>query len=226
MKKKTTILAGLLLTGAVFFMSCGGGAGGTMKDKDGNTYKTVKIGKQEWMAENLNYNTSKGSWYYNNDSTNGPKYGKLYEWETACKVCPDGWHLPSDSDWTQMIDYLVANGYNYDSTKKGNKIAKSLAATTLWNESSDTGAIGNDLSANNRSGFNALPGGYRYYNGHSYNLGDIGFWWTSTRVPFENVWYRWVYYLSGNKHIGRDLVADWFASSVRCVKDSVKKAAK
>jgi uncharacterized protein (TIGR02145 family) len=196
-----------------------------MKDKNGKTYKTVKIGKQEWMAENMNYATSRGSWYYDNNPANGEKYGRLYEWETACTVCPDGWHLPSDAEWAQLIDYLVTHGYNYDSTTVGNKVAKSMAATTDWNASSKPGTVGNDLSANNRSGFSALPGGFRYYDGHFRNLGYLGFWWSSTKDPNSEDVYRYAYYLSNNSS-GRDFVSSWFGASVRCVRDSVRQEKK
>jgi len=223
MKKEISFLATLLLTGVLFFTSCG--SGGTMKDKNGKKYKTVKIGNQEWMAENLNYATPRGSWCYGDDPANCEKYGRLYDWETACNVCPDGWHLPSDAEWARLFEFLIANGYNYDGTIKGNKIAKSMAASTDWNTSSITGAIGNDLSANNKSGFAALPGGYRYYDGRFHNLGDAGIWWSTTKSPYTDVWYRYIYYLSNNA-AGRDFVSMWFGASVRCIKDSVRQEVK
>jgi len=79
-----------------------------------------------------------------------------------------------------LQNYLIANGYNWDGTTTGNKIAKSLATTTDWNTSINAGAIGNDLTTNNQSGFSALPGGYRYRTGYFIDMGAYGFWWTAT----------------------------------------------
>lgn len=89
-------------------------------------------------------------------------YGVLYNWSAALTACPEGWHLPSDAEWTQLENYLANNGHNYDGTKGGvgAKIAKSLASETGWNSSSVEGAIGNTgfPEYRNKSGFSALPG--------------------------------------------------------------------
>ncbi len=86
-----------------------------------------------------------------------------------------------DAEWTKLENYLIANGYNYDGTTTGNKIAKSMAATTYWNSYANAGAIGNILPANNSSGFSALPGGYRGNEGSFFNIGNTGVWWSSLR---------------------------------------------
>jgi uncharacterized protein (TIGR02145 family) len=159
-----------------------------MKDqRDGLFYKTVKIGDQIWMAENLKatklnngenipFVTGNAAWvslttpgycWYNNDEAgNKNTYGALYNWYAVNtgKLCPEGWHVPRYLEWKLLEDYLIANEYNYDGSTTGNKIAKSLASTTKWSTLSTDGAPGNNPAANNRSGFTALPGGLRYDN--------------------------------------------------------------
>jgi len=156
---------------------------GSMTDIDGNTYKTVTIGTQTWMAENLKvtkYNdgtnipnvTDDTEWgnlttgaycNYNNDQSNVATYGRLYNWYAVNtgKLCPTGWHVPSDAEWTTLEDYLIANGYNYDGTTIDNKIAKAMASSSGWESYSEVGVIGNDdyPEKQNASGFTALPGG-------------------------------------------------------------------
>jgi uncharacterized protein (TIGR02145 family) len=186
----------------------------TVTDIDGNIYMTIKIGTQEWMAENLRttrYNdgtpiqkdTSEVTWYfstspkycYYNNTTNADsikKYGALYNWyvidpRNPQKLAPTGWHVPTDSDWSVLENYLVLNGYNWDGTTDtslSNKIAKSLASKTSWQIATDTGAIGCDLGLNNRSGFSALPGGWRYGYGVFSGQDSMGYWWSSTEIAF------------------------------------------
>jgi len=182
--------------------------------------------------------TSKAYCWYNDDIANKATYGALYSWEAAMNgarstvhnpsgvqgVCPTGWHLPSDVEWTQMVNYLADNGHNYDGTTGGGeaKIAKSLASTSGWNSSSTTGAPGNtDYSTyRNKSGFTALPGGYRSSNGKFFNIGYYGYWWSSTGYGAANAWFRAMgeslsnvnrlYYLGKNAGF-----------SVRCVRDDI-----
>jgi len=173
----------------------------TIKDADGNIYHTVKIGNQVWTVENLKttkYNdgtpvpfeigfpewqrnhTSPAYCWYKNDINNKGKYGALYNWYAVNtgKLAPKGWHVPSTDEWDTLVNYLIANGYNWDGTTTGNEISKSLAAKTDWRISTVTGAIGNDLNANNSSGFLALPGGAR--DGSFWNIGSLGNWWCTT----------------------------------------------
>lgn len=146
---------------------------GTFTDsRDQQTYKTVKIGNQTWFAENLNYNTTTGWWWYDNDSENGDKYGRLYTWDAATTACPSGWHLPSSEEWTTLTNYLTNNGYGYGGS--GDDIAKSMASSSGWEISSSPGKIGNDQATNNSSGFNGFPGGIRTSSGLSTFLGTKG----------------------------------------------------
>jgi uncharacterized protein (TIGR02145 family) len=156
-------------------------------DYDGNVYKTVKIGTQEWTAENLNVEhyrngdpipqvqdkdewakLTTGAWcYYANTSENGKIYGKLYNWyaiNDSRGLAPAGWHIPSDAEWTTLTDYL--GGTTKEKNEGGIKywiievVGGKLKATTLW-DSPNTGAT-------NSSGLTAFPGGFRDYNGSYY----------------------------------------------------------
>jgi uncharacterized protein (TIGR02145 family) len=142
---------------------------GTFTDsRDGKTYKTVKIGTQTWMANNLAYKASSGCWAYDNDKTNAATYGYLYDWETAKKVCPAGWHLPSSAEWSILTAYLG-----------GEKIAGSKlkeAGTTHW--------ANPNAEATNESGFSGLPGGTRQDDGQFTSIGVVGGWWSTT----EKTW--------------------------------------
>jgi len=183
-------------------------ASGTVTDIDGNTYDYLTYGDQVWTVENAEMvtyrdgteipqvtdptqwsNLTTGAWcYYNND----PTKPRLYNWYAVMGIhdtdpttpnklfAPEGWHVPTDAEWTTLENYLIANGYNYDGTTTGNKIAKAMASTTGWNSSTNTGAIGNDQSLNNSSNFNAFPEGIRSNNGPFWSEGDDAVFWTIT----------------------------------------------
>jgi len=179
---------------------------GSMSDIEKNSYRTVTIGDQVWMAENLRttrYNdgtdifpgdeTSIWSgqdgmycWYDNDKRAYKARYGALYNWSAVNtgKLCPAGWHVPGIEEWKTLENYLIANGYNYDGSITENKIAKSLAATTKWQPNAEEGSPGNDLLSNNRTGFSALPAGLRDPT-HGWNsfkgIGSSCGWWSSTR---------------------------------------------
>jgi uncharacterized protein (TIGR02145 family) len=196
--------------------------------RDCNEYRYVTIGNQVWMAENLNYATDSGSWAYNNDSSFADIYGRLYNWETACEVCPEGWHLPGDDEWTELQVFLIANGYNYDGSFSGNKIGKSLASTSGWEFSPTAGHVGNDTSSNNSSGFDALPGGSLLFviDGEDYPDGvfqDEGLharFWSSSKIPRVTH----LYFMQGLAAEREDIYRTaWHmidGMSVRCVKDA------
>jgi uncharacterized protein (TIGR02145 family) len=214
------------------------------KDADNNYYGTVRIGDQIWMLENLkttNYNdgtvipysTDSTTWaksvngsycWYNYDITNKDVYGALYNWHSVgtSKLAPTGWHVAYDEEWTEMENYLIANGYNYDGTTTGNKIAKSLASTSLWQREirSDTtiGSIANNLFLNNSSGFSAVPGGCLYQQFDSDNQLNGGYetnWWTASAQNANEAWSRDLY----DSSTGTLRYYDSFiyGKSVRCV---------
>jgi uncharacterized protein (TIGR02145 family) len=175
--------------------------------RDGKTYKTVKIGNQTWMAENLNYE-AEGSKCYNNDPANGQKYGRLYNWETAKKACPPGWHLPSDAEWT-MLEATSGCGWNkWQCYLFGCKAGIKLKATSGWNDN------GNGVDA---FGFAALPGGYGFSDGNFRNVGEGGGWWSATENSATTAWDRYMIYL--NAVVGRDSNDKTNLYSVRCVQD-------
>jgi uncharacterized protein (TIGR02145 family) len=213
----------------------------TMTDADGNVYSTVKIGKQVWMAENLRttkFNDgsaiprfadstaldappSLGYCYYNNmtNADSIKKFGALYNWYTVNtkKLSPTGWHVPADSEWDTLQNYLIVNRYTYDGSTTDNEIAKSLAAKTDWKADSLSGTIGDNLPINNSSGFSALPSGWRYCDGPFDHIGSDGYWWTATASDKYEAYYRVLGYDLNNLQKGISSYCLGF--SVRLVKD-------
>ncbi len=167
--------------------------------RDGKTYRTVKIGDQTWMAENLSYRPPAGNyWAYDNDPANFAKYGCLYDWETAKNVCPAGWHLPSDAEWTKLTEYLG-----------GKEVAgKKMKSKTGWKDSGN----GTD-----ESGFSGLPGGSRDNDGTFNFIGNYGYWWSSSEYFTDNTWSRYLGY--GNGSAGRATPNKTLGFSVRCLRD-------
>ncbi|NOR88188.1 MAG: hypothetical protein GQ527_11315, partial [Bacteroidales bacterium] len=174
----------------------------------GQTYEIVEIGYQCWMAENLNYETT-NSWWYENSSANGDVYGRLYIWEAALNACPSGWHLPSDEEWKIMEMALGMSQSQADNTGwRGTDEGEKMKSTTGWYDNGN---------GTNSSGFNALPGGYRYSNGSFYFLGRSGDWWSSTEYSGSYAW---------NRNLGNDSDQVFrynyyktYGFSVRCLKD-------
>jgi len=169
-----------------------------------------------------------GAWcYYENDETKG----KLYNWYAVMGIhdadsssdpslrkefAPEGWHVPSDAEWTTLEEHLIANDYNYDGTTTGNKIAKAMASTSGWNSATNTGAPGNNQSLNNSSGFNAFPEGYRYPNGLSIE-GLVATFWSSTLYYLNSPHFRGINVNSSN--LGRNDDSVQVGFSVRFVRD-------
>jgi uncharacterized protein (TIGR02145 family) len=170
--------------------------------RDGQSYKMVRIGDQIWMAENLNYETPSGSWCYDNNPENCKQYGRLYDWETATKVCPVGWHLPSDKEWTTLTTLLG------DASVAGGKMK--CSGSQNW--------ASPNASATNSSGFSGLPGGYHSrYDGAFNFIGYAGYWWSSTW--YGNSIARYLNYLSGSVP-SNHYYDKAFGFSVRCLKDA------
>jgi uncharacterized protein (TIGR02145 family) len=203
---------------------------GSITDIDGNVYTTVIIGTQELMAENLRVThyrngepipnvtdnsqwdgltTGAYCWYNNDESTYGNIYGGLYNWFTVVdsrNLCPMGWHIPSDDEWTTLTTFLGGESV------AGGKMKET--GTIHWNSP--------NTDATNESGFTGLPSGFRNYFGDFNNNGSEGTWWSSTGYGSNYAWTRNLYSSSG--HVGRAYGFDYGLSkemgfSVRCVRD-------
>jgi uncharacterized protein (TIGR02145 family) len=182
---------------------------GTMKDteimkdsRDGQTYKTVKIGKQVWMAENLNYETE-NSYCYDNDLANCQKYGRSYTWEAALNACPEGWRLPTNADF----ETLFANVRGIETA------GKMLKSRTGWEDYE--GKSGNGID---KYGFNVLPAGIRNNDGSFNYAGRSANFWSATEYKM----YGAAYLLDlSYPYEDAPLLSNFKdrALSVRCLKD-------
>ena len=229
----------LILTAPIPLYTCG-----TVSDIDGNTYNTVKIGDQCWMRENLRTtryangisiymgsttsSTTGYRYYPGNSSTNVGMYGYLYNWRAVMGnsssssanpsnvqgVCPTGWHVPSDAEWTELVNYVSSQpAYHYDNT--ATNIAKALAANSNWNQHQHGPSyVGDNTYPNNAAGFTALPAGYMWASSPS-SFGQFAYFWSTTESG-NNARYREIEFWgtavsngTNSKHHGM---------SVRCVK--------
>ncbi len=218
MKKVSLILSAVVMT-AMMLNSCGEGA-----SNEESASNEVTIGKQVWMSENLNVDkfrngdpipqaktdaewqkageNEQAAWcYYDNDPSNGTKYGKLYNWYAVNDprgLAPNGYHIPTDAEWTKLSDYLGG---------------EDLAGTKMKSKSG-WGEIGNGT---NSSGFSGLPGGGRYNSGNFGFIGQYGHWWISTENSSNNAWLHRLDYNNASEYSfyeGKEL-----GLSVRCVRD-------
>jgi uncharacterized protein (TIGR02145 family) len=196
---------------------------GTVTDIDGNVYHTVTIGTQTWMVENLRttrlndggnsmqfvndnavwpaVSTSAYCWY-NNYESNKETYGALYNWYAvnSGKLCPAGWHVPSQAEWETLITYLGGD---------------SIAGGKL-KESGELHWLTPNTGADNSSGFSALPSGSHYTTGAFYLMGKYGWLWSSTESSADNAWHVYMQYNSSGIVGKTGSKKDGF--SVRCIK--------
>lgn len=196
----------------------------TVTDIDGNIYHVVTIGTQVWMVENLKTTkyrdgtsipnvTGNSSWSslitgaycdYNNNSSNSTTYGRMYNWyaiNDAHNICPAGWHIPTDAEWTTLTNYLGGE------TVAGAKLKET--GTAHWTSP--------NVDATNENGFTALPGGTRWVDGVFGLSGTEGRWWTSTEYNAQNAWWRMLNNTSGS--VVRTNNLKTYGFSVRCIKD-------
>ena len=216
----------------------------TLSDIDGNTYNTVQIGQQCWMKENLrtthyanssaieqgsSTSTTTPYWYYpNNDANNMSTYGLLYNWVAVMNgasssynnpsgvqgICPTGWHVPSDTEWTQLTNY-VSSQSQYVCGSTNTQIAKALAGDTGWTSSNNICAVGKTPSNNNVTGFSALPAGL-YYGSYD-NLGKYANFWSATDYSSTNAYYLYLSYAVAPVTRGYNYKNHGY--SVRCLRD-------
>ena len=215
--KKFTIPALAALFVAAMTATLFGDTGSFVDSRDGKVYRTVRIGAQTWMAQNLNFNAS-GSACYDNDESNCQKYGRLYNWATVMNgasssssspsgvrgICPAGWHVPSDAEWTILTNYVSANGNGTG------RVGTKLKSVTGWNTGSGY------IAGTDEFGFTALPGGGGY--GGSFSLaGNYGFWWSATEYSATDARYRHMHYTYD------DVLEYWNGKTVqfslRCLRD-------
>ena len=235
MKKETITL--LLICVAAFAQQ----KGSFTDTRDKKTYKTVKIGKQTWMAQNLDYHGEDGNLgsCYNNEPENCKKYGRLYDWVTAMNidtkferekldssdvkhqgVCPEGWHLPSKEEWQTLVDFAGGNDVS----------GKKLKAKSGWNGKckkgeenirSDRMKVINNTNncGTDNYGFSALPGG-TINSVVSIFAGDEGYWWSSSDDNDGRAYFRYMHYNNDNEERNRHgIYYKGNQSSVRCIKD-------
>jgi uncharacterized protein (TIGR02145 family) len=210
---------------------------GMVTDQEGNIYKTIVIGTQEWMAENLNVShfsngdslinvISDSEWgslttpawsSFNNDASYDCPYGKLYNWYAASdsrNVCPINWHVPSDWEWQLLEIYLGIS--QLDANSNGGRglevnAGGKLKATKFW--------AGENINANNEIGFSALGSSVRPFNGifTPQNHGNSAQFWTSTQINSSSAWPRWL--LTSTGLIYRNSSSKTVGQSIRCIAD-------
>jgi uncharacterized protein (TIGR02145 family) len=197
---------------------------GTVTDVEGNLYKTITIGPQTWMAENLaTVRFSDGTaiplikedavwegltkpgycWYKNDEAAFKIDYGALYNWYTVKtgKLCPGGWHVPTDEEFTILTNHLGGE------MTAGGKMK--VPDVTFW--------VDPNTGATNTSGFSALPGGFRYFDGKFFDFGFSGYWWSSTEYVASIAWFRFLYYNESSLFRFNNQMRNGF--SIRCIKD-------
>ena len=206
--------------------------------RDYQSYTTIQLGNQCWMSENLNVgeviaNTANQSdnsiiekYCYENSESYCDIYGGLYQWDETVQyeyeevnikgICPDGWHVPSDAEWTSFSGIINSNP-NYRCEGLNNAIAKAISSSNYWIYDSRTCVSGNNTSTNNTSGFNSLPAGYT--NPGYAHLNDTADFWSSSINAGDNnlAWDRLIYLAS--YELVRTTHSRLFGFSVRCLKD-------
>lgn len=212
-----------------------------VKDQDGNVYKTIPIGTQNWMAENLkttkycngdlirtntdpesdlsSENTPKYQWAYDGTESNVATFGRLYTWYTVTdnrNICPLGWHVPSDNEWKTLERYLGINQTEidkYDSSHswRGTKEGDKLKEIGTTHWKSP------NKGATDETGFTAVPGGQRTLSGNFLNIGAGSYWWSATQYDSTKACLRYLFYSTSNIHNANSSKKNGY--SIRCIRD-------
>jgi uncharacterized protein (TIGR02145 family) len=204
---KIFLITGILFSG---FLSC---TSNNITDIDGNVYKTIRIGNQTWLAENYRVTrfndgtpiprvtdsvawqklTTPGFCFYGNTTNQDTikRFGALYNWHCVNTpgFVPPGWHVPTDVDWEELQNTLIKNGFNWDGVKRGNHVAKAIAAQSGWKPFGIKGMPGNEMQDNNKSGFNGVAAGFRHDSRDLVNwypeyqaIRHKAAWWSATEI--------------------------------------------
>jgi len=201
--------------------------------RDSTEYKIVKIGEMWWMAENLKYWTeNKGIWYYEQRSDYYHKYGYLYDWDTACNVCPDGWHLPSRKEWFDLInsfgllfkeDYVPPTFKEYRKTPKAERKARDKQIRQTFSKMIFDGESGFNVLLGGHRDPEATPGSTRGFYYRYQGIGTIGYFWTSDDIiesgTFKQIKAQSIQFHSHGKAILPMPMRKSMSFSVRCIKD-------
>jgi uncharacterized protein (TIGR02145 family) len=225
---------------ATYIINCGD----QITDIDGNIYNTVLIGEQCWMKENLNTTRDAAGnfitrYCFDNNTTNCDLYGGFYTWNTVMNgavssssnqsgvqgICPEGWHMPSEAEWMQLVDYVATQGFpNSNVTNGAGNALKSCRQVNSpldgdcntsehprWNSDGTHHGF-------NEFGFSAFPGGYRGANGTFANTGLFGFWWSSTEISSDRA--LGPYTTSSNGKVGPNNSNKTLGLNTRCLRDN------
>jgi uncharacterized protein (TIGR02145 family) len=200
-------------------------------------YESVKIGNQLWITRNLDVDRFRNgdliphvksdeewvkagengepAWcYYDNDPENGKKYGKLYNWYAVTDprgLAPKGSHVPTDQEWAILEEFMGENSPGYK--------MKSVAGWNTWDDEDEEIQNGN---GDNSSGFNGLPGGYRFNSGSFYGISYYAFFWSAAEYDYSYAWFRYLFSFDSNVYRGYDIYDNYSKSSgasVRCLRD-------
>lgn len=179
--------------------------------RDGNVYKTVKIGNQVWLAENFRY-SCKGSYAYDDDESNVKKYGRLYTWDAAMKSAPAGWHLPTKEEFDELERWVDAH--------TDCEVGTALKSTTddwILEGVHILGFAVEGIPGTDEFGFSTLPAGFRHPLGHYGSLGYSAYFWTASESSEGDTYYRYLYCDDD------DFCENWsskaYARSIRLLRD-------
>ena len=191
----------------------GGPAEGTFTDhRDVQSYRWKRIGNQVWMINNLNWNSSGGSWCYSNDPDKCDTFGRLYNWTTALTACPSGWHLPSDAEFKEVESYLGMSNADVNSEatmRASGEVGTKMKYQAWW---------ANNGSGTNSSGFTVLPTGMYDADHQKFEyLYSNGYFWTRDEYNTNQAWARGVY--SSSVGVNRDDFEKTAGFSIRCIRD-------